>query len=173
MPTIKKPRRVTPAEIENRRCDAIEIDLPPLVDAFSATNDAAEDDLDSMSDAMQQGVRCPFCRASFIPAAINTHIREEHASPIPGPYRDASLIAGKVLSAMLIAKISRNLQVKYGPVLRTGPLGGRSHQLKGIFTDGRGQRHGVLINIYCGAPDVEINAKDEPVGKKQARKMKR
>jgi hypothetical protein len=37
-----------------------------------------------------------------------------------------------------------------------GPLGGRSQQIIGVFTDDQGVQHGVAINAYVGLPDISI-----------------
>jgi len=37
-----------------------------------------------------------------------------------------------------------------------GPLGGRSQQIIGVFTDNNGVRQGVVINAYVGEPDVTL-----------------
>ncbi len=38
----------------------------------------------------------------------------------------------------------------------TGPMGGKSYQIRGVFTDARDKEHGVIINAYVGKPDVQL-----------------
>lgn len=42
-----------------------------------------------------------------------------------------------------------------------GPLGGRSYQIRAVFTDARGKDHGVIVNAYVGEPDVKVQGRGE------------
>jgi hypothetical protein len=104
---------------------------------------------------------------------------ESRVAHLEGKIPPAEQFADVIAEALSWIDDSQILVVD-GPEDSVGPLGGKSKQVRGLFTDAKGKRHGFIMNCYVGAQggityedDEEEQSKLRVFGKNQHQGMER